>query len=278
MKNKKIVLIAGDGPTTNIVYNYLSTMYTIDTVILEEPKSFSVAIKGRWKFIKRRIKRLGLNTVIGQILFSLFIQRRCEKNSQRRIKEILDKSNLSLVPISVDKINFVKSHNSQQTVEVLKALNPDVVVVNGTCILKEHILDAVPCAFINTHAGITPKYRGVHGMYWALANDDAENAGVTVHFVDKGIDTGKVIYQAITKATSKDNFSTYLNLQIAEGVKILSKAISDYLNGCVQEFTPPKESKLYYHPTLWQYLKVRRKLGKNIKVERAENFESSRLH
>ena len=40
------------------------------------------------------------------------------------------------------------------------------------------------------HAGITPQYRGVHGGYWAVVNNDPEHCGVTIHFVDKGIDTG----------------------------------------------------------------------------------------
>jgi methionyl-tRNA formyltransferase len=35
--------------------------------------------------------------------------------------------------------------------------------------------------FVNIHVGITPKYRGVHGTYWALVNNDVENSGVTVH-------------------------------------------------------------------------------------------------
>jgi folate-dependent phosphoribosylglycinamide formyltransferase PurN len=51
--------------------------------------------------------------------------------------------------------------------------------------------------FVNIHVGITPKYRGVHGTYWALVNNDVENSGVTVHFVDEGIDTGNIINQAI---------------------------------------------------------------------------------
>ena len=47
------------------------------------------------------------------------------------------------------------------------------------------------CPVINMHAGITLRYRGVHGGYWALAEQHPEWVGTTVHLVDPGIDTGR---------------------------------------------------------------------------------------
>ena len=58
---------------------------------------------------------------------------------------------------------------------ILKELNADVIVVNGCRIISKKILNNVPAKFINTHEGITPKYRGIHGCYWALVNKDKEN-------------------------------------------------------------------------------------------------------
>lgn len=48
-----------------------------------------------------------------------------------------------------------------------------------------------------------------------------------------GVDTGNIIFQARTQATKRDNFATYPYLQIAGGVKILSQAICDVLDGNV---------------------------------------------
>jgi folate-dependent phosphoribosylglycinamide formyltransferase PurN len=67
----------------------------------------------------------------------------------------------------------------------LKAINPDLVIVNGTRIISKKVLSSINSKFVNIHVGITPKYRGVHGTYWALVNNDVENSGVTVHFVDE---------------------------------------------------------------------------------------------
>ncbi len=46
------------------------------------------------------------------------------------------------------------------------------------------------------HAGITLRYRGVHGGYWALAEQHPEWVGTTVHLVDPGIDTGGILAQS----------------------------------------------------------------------------------
>ncbi|MEZ6118695.1 MAG: hypothetical protein R3C28_19310 [Pirellulaceae bacterium] len=63
--------------------------------------------------------------------------------------------------------------NSPETVDRIQLLAPDVVLVNGTRIIRPHRSDnRTDALFLNTHAGVTPTYRGVHGGYWALWNND----------------------------------------------------------------------------------------------------------
>jgi folate-dependent phosphoribosylglycinamide formyltransferase PurN len=150
--------------------------------------------------------------------------------SKRRQKEIINENLLDLTEIPKDKIKFVTSVNSETTIALLKAINPDLVIVNGTRIISKKVLSSINSKFVNIHVGITPKYRGVHGTYWALVNNDVENSGVTVHFVDEGIDTGNIINQAIVVPSKKDNFSTYPLLQLSEGLKILNKSIQDFFD------------------------------------------------
>ena len=91
---------------------------------------------------------------------------------------------------------------------------------------------------------------------------DRANCGVTVHFVDEGIDTGNIIDQKVITITDKDNFSTYPLIQLAAGVKLLINAVKAYYDDNIQIQTISSESKLWYHPTIWQYLyyRVRRKI------------------
>ena len=255
MEDKKIVMLAGKGTSTNIVYNALKSEFNIAAVILEEPVS-------KKEFLKKRIKKLGLWKVFGQILFQLIIVKILDIVSVKRKKEILLKYQLDDAAIPEDKIIHVASINDKNCFNALQKLNPGIVVVNGTRIISAAILNCVPAKFVNTHAGITPKYRGVHGGYWALVNSDEENCGVTIHFVDAGIDTGNIIYQKTIQVTDKDNFVTYPFLQLAEGLPYLKKALNNIFSGTIETKSNSHESLLWFHPTAWEYLYQRIQKGK----------------
>jgi folate-dependent phosphoribosylglycinamide formyltransferase PurN len=140
-------------------------------------------------------------------------------------------------------------------IEALRVHEPDVVVINGTRVIGKRVLDCVEAPFINTHTGITPAYRGVHGAYWALAEGKPELAGVTVHYVDTGIDTGAVIAQALIHPGPEDNFHTYPTLQLAAGLPLLEEAVLITQRNGVRTRKPlTAASRLYYHPGLTQYL------------------------
>lgn len=248
MAPKKIVLLGGKGLSTNIVFNSVNKEHGITLSIIENKENTKV-------FLKRRIKRLGLMTVLGQLAFQVIVPIILNKTSKKRKAEIIKQNNLNLSNIPADKVRNVISVNSPETIALLKEINPDLIIVNGTRIISRKVISAVACRFINTHAGITPKYRGVHGAYWALAKNDKENCGVTVHFVDEGIDTGRVIAQEKVIMESSDNFTTYPLVQLSKGLELLNKAIKNIFDNTLTEKKEVEtESQLYYHPTLWFYL------------------------
>jgi folate-dependent phosphoribosylglycinamide formyltransferase PurN len=143
-------------------------------------------------------------------------------------------------------------------VRLIQTLNPRLIVINGTSILSHDLIDALSVPIINIHAGITPEYRGVHGAYWALVQQDQEHCGVTIHFVDAGIDTGNVLEQAVISPTSDDNYSTYPLLQVAEGVRLLNGTVRSILENEIQiQSESSCASRCWTHPTIWQYLKNR---------------------
>lgn len=245
---KKIVMLCSRGDSSYLVYNKLSECFSIEKVIIED----SVSTKN---LLKRRIKKLGFLTVVGQVLFVSTVVPFLKKSTKNRKKEILEEYGASVDDSAMMASNpvLVDSVNDKECIETLKRINPDIVVVNGTRIISEEVLNCVNAKFVNLHAGITPKYRGSHGAYWALYNNDKENAGVTVHFVDKGIDTGNIIYQSTISITEKDNFTTYPLLQTCVGVEDEIRAINDIMNGKVICKTVDLPSDLYSHPTVFQY-------------------------
>ena len=106
------------------------------------------------------------------------------------------------------------------------------------------------------HVGITPKYRGVHGGYWAMVNDDKENCGVTIHFVNTGIDSGEVIKQKRISVTPNDNFVTYPYIQTGEGIRLELEILKEFEKyGRIPTTKVDLPSHMWTHPTLVQYYK-----------------------
>lgn len=244
----RVVIIAGPGEPTHIVYNALNRAVGVEKIIIEEPVSAK-------QLLKRRIEKIGFATVAGQVLFKVLIEKPMRLTTQGRLRAIKQEFGLDDRPIPASEVLHVPSINSPEAIEHLKALAPDVVVVQGTRIISKKVLQSVTAPFINTHAGITPRYRGVHGGYWALAADDRAHCGVTAHLVDAGIDTGGIISQALIEPTPADNFVTYPLLQMAAGVPLLIQAVRDALDGRLQHQPAPEgPSKLWSHPTLGQWL------------------------
>lgn len=252
---KKIVILAGPGESTDILFHALDQEFGVHRIIVETPVS-------QKQLLKRRAEKLGWATVAGQIMFKLLVAAPLARTSQGRLQRIKQREKLVDQPLPEDRVLRVASVNAPETIAHLQALQPDVIVVNGTRIIAKKVLTCVPCRFINTHAGITPLYRGVHGGYWALANNDPQHCGVSVHLVDPGIDTGAIIAQALIEPTAEDNFVTYPLLQLAAGLPLLKQAVRDVLYGEIRLQAPPEGiSRLWSHPTLAEYLSNRSRNG-----------------
>ena len=247
-ENKKnegsIVLLCSKGDSTCAVYRALKEKFGDITVIMEEDVP-------RNTFLKRRVKKLGFFPVFGQVLFMTVIVPALRKLSRERHDELKKELNISEIdsPVRIDSVN------SESGREELKKAQPRVVVVNGTRIIGKETLQCVDAKFINMHAGITPLYRGVHGGYWALAENKPNLVGTTVHFVDTGIDTGSIIGQVFFGASRSDNFTTYPYLHTKAGIPLLVKTVENVLaeNLNIKENEPDLPSKLRYHPTIWEY-------------------------
>ncbi len=78
----------------------------------------------------------------------------------------------------------------------LEAHGVELVVLAGYMhLLTKPFLDRFPSAIVNVHPSLLPDFPGAHAIEDALAAG-VDETGVTVHWVDEGLDTGSVIRQA----------------------------------------------------------------------------------
>lgn len=251
-----VVLLARDDELTNALYHALSEKMANVHAIIENRIP-------RFRLLRRRAQRLGWRVAAGQAAFMVGIVPILRWTAKTRVAEIHQTAHLNkgVIPNPIR----VPSVNHDLAVQWLDRLNPAVVVVFGTRILAKGTLNAIKAPTLNLHAGITPLYRGVHGAYWALVDGRPDLVGSTVHFVDEGIDTGKIVSQTTADVSSHDNFATYPHLQFVAGLPLILDAARRLVN---KESLEPSTTVTYNipsvlrsHPTLGSYVCIRLRLG-----------------
>jgi methionyl-tRNA formyltransferase len=112
---------------------------------------------------------------------------RGQKIHQSAVKEFAIANNLTVLqPTNLKDEAFIQE---------IQELNADLFVVVAFRMLPEIIWNMPRCGTINLHASLLPNYRGAAPINWALINGEKET-GVTTFFIEKDIDTGKIIEQA----------------------------------------------------------------------------------
>lgn len=89
----------------------------------------------------------------------------------------------------------VNDHNQKRSEAFLYQVSPDLIVFTGGGLIRENILSIPSIGIMNCHTGILPEYRGMDVVEWTAAEEQAAGIGfgVTLHLMDKGVDTGPVL-------------------------------------------------------------------------------------
>ena len=128
-------------------------------------------------------------------------------------------------------LEISKNINSDEFIERMKSYDVDLFVsMSFNQIFKSEIMNLPKFKTINCHAGKLPYYRGRNILNWALINDEKE-FGITVHFMDEGIDTGDIILQKSYPITDDDDYGTLLERAYTGCADILYESIKRIQSG-----------------------------------------------
>lgn len=99
---------------------------------------------------------------------------------------------------------------------------------------------------LNAHPGLLPKYRGVDVIPWAILNDD--EVGVTVHFVDRGVDTGQICVREVLAIQHNDSIVSLRNRAEELAGRLMAQTVLSITNGDKIEAVenPKDDGKQYY--------------------------------
>jgi len=94
------------------------------------------------------------------------------------------------------KVYSFSSMNEENAIQALKKENPDMVLVFGTGLLKEHLIGVCPNNIYNLHGGDPESYRGLDSHLWAIYHQDFSSLVATLHKLEASLDTGDIVLQA----------------------------------------------------------------------------------
>ena len=130
--------------------------------------------------------------------------------------------------IPIIKVN--NSINSQEYLKKISELKPDLIIsITGNQIFKKPLLNIPQNGILNLHTSLLPKYRGLMPTFWALKNKEKET-GVSVFFVDEGIDSGPILVQKKIKLGNITQWNLikitkFLGIEaIIEGINIIKSS------------------------------------------------------
>ena len=102
-------------------------------------------------------------------------------------------------------------------------------LVFGTSIIPPEVLKRLPDPIVNFHGGMVPKYRNVHGDFWATAWRDTEHWGTSFLLVAEGIDDGAVVYQEANHLKFSRSVSTNASRNFFFGLSRMNQVMKTCL-------------------------------------------------
>lgn len=262
-----IIILTCRGPWHYALINELARWHDVTGIVFEHHSRLKM------KLLSRRLRKLGILTVANQMLFKLFHALFLQEYDACKATELLgEDASFDAAQVPNAQVLDTTSINSVPVEALIHRLKPDTVVVSGTSLLGKGLLDSIKSTpVINIHCGITPRYRGNHGAYWAVVNGDWENVGTTIHFIDTGVDTGSIISQATIHVDPADTPQCLGLKQYCAGIPLIPKVVSRIREGSVTTMRRADlDSRIYSSPTLTSYLTFKRRLH--------ERFSQSQVH
>jgi methionyl-tRNA formyltransferase len=125
-----------------------------------------------------------------------------------------------------------RDQNSRRAIAQLKQWAPDVAVFTGGNILRDELLHVPRLGVLNAHLGRLPEIRGMSSPEWSLLCGIP--LGITVHFIDSGIDTGPILIRREFAASDQcESLTDLRNRMIAEGIELIGESVTGLDRGTI---------------------------------------------
>jgi folate-dependent phosphoribosylglycinamide formyltransferase PurN len=232
----KVLILTSETPANVWLVNQILGRHDVVGIVIERRP---LAATGAEKLARRRrmVERYGWLRTVNKLLYNRMKSRYLAESEARTVLEgfFADETPVQYarsVPTLV-----VADINHFETVRFIREKAADVLAVCGTTVLKPDVFTLTPLGAINIHTGITPEYRSAEPIFWALYHGEPEKVGVTIHYIDRGIDTGAIIHQESVPVHADDSLPAIYVRCIRRGAELYSRALGEIQDGSVRTMT-----------------------------------------
>lgn len=190
--------------------------------------SFKKKLQNKFKLIRRK-KRMWSWGYFLEFFFSYPLKNSFSSKDQNKIDSFFKKLITGNFSSKIANRIIVDAVNGKNAIAVIRNCNPDIIIQAGAGLLKTEIINIPKIGVLNIHHGIAPLIRGMDSIYWAKWEQKKEWLGATIHFIDAGIDTGKVlkyVYPDLTNLNSSfSDIFCELSVKSVEQIIGVTKAL-----------------------------------------------------
>jgi methionyl-tRNA formyltransferase len=214
-----VALLTCDQPWQRTLAARLAAAHELALVVLDEHFSQRARVA----------RALGLLRRPGQLLQKLRYRSavtEIESRDSRIYRDFFEARGAPPFANSAPDVVPVAEISGAEVAAKVAECRPDVIVVSGTRLIRPPVLELkAPLGMLNLHTGLSPYYRGGPCTFWSLFNEEPEYAGVTLHYLSPGIDSGDIILTGRPALEAADGTASLDSKVIDLGHRLLLRAL-----------------------------------------------------
>jgi len=236
----RVVVATGESAPQRYLVSRVAEEFELAGIIVHAPNAPSGSLFDR-------IRRYATPHKAFRYLRTRRLNAHYESRSAGLIEELFRTSAVPDVPsVRVEDIN------APEAVSFVQQLAPDILCVNGTNLLREPMLALLPAlryGIINLHTGLSPYSRGGNCNLFMLIEGHPELVGITIHHIDRGIDSGDIIITARAPIEPDDTYEAVEAKNYRLGIDMMLVAIRQLAEGRAMRVPQWEQGKLFLRRT-----------------------------
>ena len=230
MSNPRILILCGRSPRHLYVANRLCRAAEVAAIVHEAPAQWTA---------EKFLRNLRPDVFWRKAWRWLRDRRRYAGNPEARFffgdrPPTLDRPDL---------VREIPSVSHPAMLDLAESHRPDLICVFGTSLIRGPLLERF--TLVNLHGGLSPEYRGADCTFWALHNGEPEKVGCTLHFIDAGIDTGKLIAHVCPEIRPNDDELTLFWRAVQDSAEAYAELVARFQAGTLSGTRQAGKGRLY---------------------------------